>query len=68
MNNTNAIIRNLEHHMAHMSKIIEERLLSSLPSNPEVNFKESLKGVTLRSGKKLPGHVEKEPKIEMVKL
>ncbi|XP_039146832.1 uncharacterized protein LOC120284087 [Dioscorea cayenensis subsp. rotundata] len=43
MRNTNAIVRNLEHHIAQMSKIIEERLPDSLPSNTEINPKESLK-------------------------
>lgn len=53
MRNTNATMRHLEHDMAHMSKLIEKRLPGSLPSNIEVNPKESLKAVTLRNGKQL---------------
>ncbi|XP_039119526.1 uncharacterized protein LOC120255785 [Dioscorea cayenensis subsp. rotundata] len=55
MRNTNATVRNLEHHIAQMSKIIEERLPGSLPSSTEVNPKESRKVITLRSGKQLSG-------------
>lgn len=33
MRNTNVTIRNLEHHMVQMSKLIEERLPGFLPSN-----------------------------------
>lgn len=49
----NATVRNLEHHLAQMSNLIEERLLGSLPRKAEVNPKKSLKGVTLRGGKQL---------------
>ncbi|XP_039126953.1 uncharacterized protein LOC120263114 [Dioscorea cayenensis subsp. rotundata] len=64
--NTNATVWNLEHHMAQMSKLIEERLLGSLPRNTEINPKESLKGVSLRSGKQLSNFIEKEAEREVV--
>ncbi|XP_039143939.1 uncharacterized protein LOC120281068 [Dioscorea cayenensis subsp. rotundata] len=66
MKNTNATVRNLEHHMAQISKLIEERLPGFLPSNTKVNPQESLKSVTLRSGKQLQGPIEKEPELEIV--
>jgi len=62
--NTNTTVRNLEHQMAPMSKLLEERLPGSFPSNTVVNPKESLKGVQLRSGKHLPSPIEKEPDKE----
>ncbi|XP_039145544.1 uncharacterized protein LOC120282760 [Dioscorea cayenensis subsp. rotundata] len=53
-------MRNLEHQVAQMSKLLEERLSGTLPSNTVANPKESLKGVSLRSWKKLQDPVEKE--------
>lgn len=66
MRNTNANVRNLEHHMAQMSKLNEKQLLDSLPRNTEVNPKEFLKVVTWRSGKQLQGPTEDEPELEIV--
>ncbi|XP_039126993.1 uncharacterized protein LOC120263170 [Dioscorea cayenensis subsp. rotundata] len=58
--NTNAIVWNLEHHMAQMSKLIEEKLSGSLPNTTKINPKESLKGVSLNSRKQLRNYVNKE--------
>lgn len=57
----------MDYHMAEMSKIIEELLPDSLPSNTKANNpNESLKAITLRSGKEIPSHTETDPKIELV--
>lgn len=66
MRNTNAAIRNIEQHMAELSKIVEERLTGSFPGNTEVNHKVSLKAITLRSGKQLRSPTEKDPEIKIV--
>ncbi|KAH7651017.1 hypothetical protein IHE45_20G029300 [Dioscorea alata] len=64
--NTNATVRNLEHQMAQLSKLVEERLPGSLPSNTVVNPREYLKGVQLRSGKQVENPVEKPPTEEHI--
>lgn len=53
-------MKNLENQVAQIAKTLAERLLGSLPSNTEVNPKESLKSVTLRIGKELSMHAIKE--------
>lgn len=63
MINTNATVKNLEHHMSQMSKLIEENLLGFLSSNTEVNHKKSPKGVILRNGKELSSSTVKELEI-----
>lgn len=50
--------------MYKLSKLIKERLSGSLPSNMEVNPKESLKALTLRSGKQLPSPVLEKSIVE----
>lgn len=66
MRNTNTTVRNLEHHIAQISKLIEERFSSSLPNNMEIHPMESLKAMTLRSGKQLQGPIVKEPELEII--
>ncbi|XP_039119120.1 uncharacterized protein LOC120255343 [Dioscorea cayenensis subsp. rotundata] len=48
-----------------MQSISSDRLPGSLPSNTKINLKESLTGVSLRSGKQLLNSVENEPKKEI---
>ncbi|KAL5546579.1 hypothetical protein UlMin_006266, partial [Ulmus minor] len=46
-------IRNLEHQVGEISKLLTERGQGSLPSNTERNPREEAKAITLRSGKEL---------------
>lgn len=66
MRNTNATMKILENQVAQMAKTIVEWLQGSFPINTEVNPKEPLKVVTLRSGKELLSPVSKEPEVEVV--
>ncbi|KAL5560451.1 hypothetical protein UlMin_036662 [Ulmus minor] len=48
-----ASIRNLEHQVAEISKLLTERAQETFPSNTERNPREEAKAITLRSGKEL---------------
>ena len=48
-----ASIRNLEHQVGEISKLLTERAQGALPSNTERNPREEAKAITLRSGKEL---------------
>lgn len=66
LRNTHAFVHNLENQVAQMAKTLAEQLPGFFPSNTEVNLKESLKAVTLRSGKELLSPILKEPEVEVV--
>ena len=51
--NQGAIIRNLEHQVREISKLLTEITQRALPSIIETNPKEHVKVITLRSGKEL---------------
>ncbi|KAL5575038.1 hypothetical protein UlMin_016737 [Ulmus minor] len=51
--NQGASIRNLEHQVGEISKLLTERGQGALPSNTERNPREEAKAITLRSGKEL---------------
>ncbi|KAL5580496.1 hypothetical protein UlMin_012938 [Ulmus minor] len=51
--NQGASIRNLEHQVGEISKLLTERAQGALPSNTERNPREVAKAITLRSGKEL---------------
>ncbi|KAL5550170.1 hypothetical protein UlMin_000346 [Ulmus minor] len=51
--NQGASIRNLEHQVGEISKLLTERTQGALPSNMERNLREHAKAITLRSGKEL---------------
>ncbi|KAL5569930.1 hypothetical protein UlMin_026505 [Ulmus minor] len=51
--NQGASIRNLEHQVGEISKLLTERTQGALPSNTERNPREHAKAITLRSGKEL---------------
>lgn len=51
--NQGASIRNLEHQVGEISKLLTERAQGALPSNTERNPRETVKAITLRSGKEL---------------
>ncbi|KAL5572307.1 hypothetical protein UlMin_021904 [Ulmus minor] len=51
--NQGASIRNLEHQVGEISKLLTERAQGALPSNIERNPREEAKAITLRSGKEL---------------
>ncbi|KAL5569688.1 hypothetical protein UlMin_026263 [Ulmus minor] len=51
--NQGASIRNLEHQVGEISKLLTERTQGVLPSNTERNPREHAKVITLRSGKEL---------------
>ncbi|KAL5558871.1 hypothetical protein UlMin_035082 [Ulmus minor] len=51
--NQGASIRNLEHEVGEISKLLTERGQGALPSNTERNPREEAKAITLRSGKEL---------------
>ncbi|RVW12709.1 hypothetical protein CK203_111451 [Vitis vinifera] len=51
--NQGASIRNLEHQVGEISKLLMERTQGALPSIMETNLKEHVKAITLRSGKEL---------------
>ncbi|KAL5564470.1 hypothetical protein UlMin_027634 [Ulmus minor] len=51
--NQGASIRNLEHQVEEISKLLTERAQGALPSNTERNPREEAKAITLRSGKEL---------------
>ncbi|KAL5580373.1 hypothetical protein UlMin_012815 [Ulmus minor] len=51
--NQGASIRNLEHQVGEISKLLTERAQGALPSNTERNPREEAKAITLRSGKEL---------------
>ncbi|KAL5574228.1 hypothetical protein UlMin_023825 [Ulmus minor] len=51
--NQGASIRNLEHQVGEIAKLLTERGQGALPSNTERNPKEEVKAITLRSGKEL---------------
>ncbi|KAL5558707.1 hypothetical protein UlMin_034918 [Ulmus minor] len=51
--NQGASIRNLEHQVGEISKLLTERAQGALPSNTERNPREKAKAITLRSGKEL---------------
>ena len=51
--NQGASIRNLEHQVGEISKLLTERTQGALPSITETNPKEHVKAITLRSGKEL---------------
>ncbi|KAL5548869.1 hypothetical protein UlMin_004100 [Ulmus minor] len=51
--NQGASIRNLEHQVGEISKLLMERGQGALPSNTERNPREEAKAITLRSGKEL---------------
>ena len=56
-----AAIRNLEIQIGQMAKIISERPQGSLPSNTEINPREQVNAIILRSGTKLEKpHQKKE--------
>ena len=58
--NQGASIRNLEHQMGEISKLLTERTQWTLPSISETNPKEHVKAITLRSGKELEQSKEAE--------
>lgn len=66
MRNTNVPMKNLKNQIVQMAKIISEQLPRSLPSNTEVNPKEALKVVNLRSGKEISPSVVKKPNVVVV--
>ncbi|KAL5577772.1 hypothetical protein UlMin_019471 [Ulmus minor] len=51
--NQGSSIRNLEHQVGEISKLLTERTQGPLPSNTERNPREHAKAITLRSGKEL---------------
>ena len=51
--NASASIRNLEHQVREISKLLAEITQGSLPSNTETNPKEHVNAISLRSGKEL---------------
>ncbi|KAL5573695.1 hypothetical protein UlMin_023292 [Ulmus minor] len=51
--NQGASIRNLEHQVGDISKLLMERTQGAFPSNTERNPREHAKAITLRSGKEL---------------
>ncbi|KAL5572868.1 hypothetical protein UlMin_022465 [Ulmus minor] len=51
--NQGASIRNLEHQVGEISKLLTERAQGALPSNTERNPREEAKAITLKSGKEL---------------
>ncbi|KAL5564233.1 hypothetical protein UlMin_027397 [Ulmus minor] len=51
--NQGASIRNLEHQVGEISKLLTERAQGTFPSNTEKNPREEAKAITLRSGKEL---------------
>ncbi|KAL5572381.1 hypothetical protein UlMin_021978 [Ulmus minor] len=51
--NQGASIRNLEHQVGEISKLLTERAQGTFPSNTERNPREEAKAITLRSGKEL---------------
>ncbi|KAL5542585.1 hypothetical protein UlMin_010295 [Ulmus minor] len=51
--NQSASIRNLEHQVGEIYKLLTERAQGALPSNTEINPREEAKAITLRSGKEL---------------
>ncbi|KAL5560339.1 hypothetical protein UlMin_036550 [Ulmus minor] len=51
--NQGASIRNLEHQVGEISKLLMERTQEALPNNTETNPKEHEKAITFRSGKEL---------------
>ncbi|KAL5565416.1 hypothetical protein UlMin_028580 [Ulmus minor] len=51
--NQGASIRNLEHQVGEISKLLTERAQGAFPSNTERNPREEAKAITLRSGKEL---------------
>lgn len=59
-------MKNLENQVAQIAKTLIELLPGTLPSNTEVTPKESLKAITLRSGKELSFPLINEPKVEVV--
>ncbi|KAL2461703.1 Uncharacterized protein Adt_45123 [Abeliophyllum distichum] len=59
--NQSASIKNLETQMGQMAVAISARVPDMLPSNTEVNPKESVKAVTTRSGVQLPEIHVKRP-------
>ncbi|RVW83117.1 hypothetical protein CK203_040734 [Vitis vinifera] len=58
--NQGASIRNLEHQVREISKLLTERTQGALPSITETNPKEHVKAITLRSGKELNQSKEAE--------
>ncbi|KAL5572849.1 hypothetical protein UlMin_022446 [Ulmus minor] len=56
--NQGASIRNLEHQVGEISKLLTERGQGALPSNTERNPREEAKAITLRSGKELEKSTE----------
>ena len=58
--NQGASIRNLEHQVGEISKLLTERTEGALPSFTETNPKEHIKTITLRSGKELEQSKEAE--------
>ncbi|KAL5567485.1 hypothetical protein UlMin_024060 [Ulmus minor] len=51
--NQGASIRNLEHQVGEISKLLAERTQGALPSNTEKNPREHVNAISLRSGKEL---------------
>lgn len=63
---TNASVKNLENQVAQkMAMTLAERIPSILPGNTEINLKESLKALILRSGKQLSSPTLKEAEIKI---
>ena len=53
--NQQAAIRNLEVQMGQLANTLATRSQGALPRNTEINPKEHVKDITLRSGKQLEG-------------
>ena len=49
--NNSALIRNLEVQIGHLSSMLTERTVGTLPSNTVTNPKEHVKAISLRSGR-----------------
>ncbi|XP_019052130.1 PREDICTED: uncharacterized protein LOC109114251 [Nelumbo nucifera] len=61
--NQEASIKNLENQVGQLAQMISARIPGTLPSNIEVNPREQVQAITLRSGKELP-EVEKKARAE----
>ncbi|XP_010247573.1 PREDICTED: uncharacterized protein LOC104590557 [Nelumbo nucifera] len=61
--NQEASIKNLENQVGQLAQLISTRIPGTLPSNIEVNPREQVQAITLRSGMELP-KVEKKARAE----
>src|SRR5262249_5431755 len=52
--NQDASIKNLETQVGQLAKLMSERAQGTLPSDTELNPKEHVKAISLRSGKEVP--------------